>query len=178
MIWLLVPPCTSHDKFSPKVSPMKSFLGSSLWRKKIPPSLHIKEGHNMVNEGLHKSLSAWKYIYIYSLMLFYCGLVCYYRINLFITFTKQQLGENRFFLLKWHRLPLLINCDRQAVLCLMFVFLFCNCFVPFVPLISTRNCTLFFSVFVNFIFSNFRTILLCLHVIPLLSFNNFFIINL
>ena len=100
-------------------------------------------------------------------MLFYCGLVSYYRINLFITFTKQQWGESRFFLFERHRLPLLINCDRQAVLCLMFVFLFCNCFVPFVPLISSRNCTLFFSVFVNFIFSNFKTILLCLHVIPL-----------
>ena len=117
-------------------------------------------------------------IYGFTLMLFYCGLVCYYRIYLFITFTKQQWGENRFFLFERHRLPLFINCDRQAVLCLMFVFLFCNCFVPFVPLISSPNCTLFFSVFVNFIFSNFKTILLCLHVIPLVSFNNSFIVNL
>ena len=75
-------------------------------------------------------------------------------------------------------LPLFINCDRQAVLCSMFIFLFCNCFVPFVPLISSRNCTLFFSGFVNFIFSNFKTILLCLDVIPLLSFNNSVIANL
>ena len=99
-------------------------------------------------------------IYGFTLMLFYCGLVSYYRINLFITFTKQQWGESRFFLFERHRLPLFINCDRQAVLCLMFVFLFCNCFVPFVPLISSPNCTLFFSVFVNFIFCNFKTILL------------------
>ena len=118
------------------------------------------------------------YIYIYIYMLFYYGLVSYYRINLFITFTKQQWGQSRFFLFERHRLPLFINCDRQAVLCLMFVFLFCNCFVPFVPLISSRNCALFFSVFVNFIFSNFKTILLCLHVIPLVSFNNSFIVNL
>ena len=107
-------------------------------------------------------------------MLFYCGLVCYYRIYLFITFTKQQWGENRFFLFERHRPPLFVNCDRQAVLCSMFVLLFCKCFVPFVPLISSPNCTLFFSVFVNFIFSNFKTILLCLHVIPLVSFNDSF----
>ena len=117
-------------------------------------------------------------IYGFTLMVFYCGLVSYYRINLFITFTKQQWGESRFFLFEQHPLPLFINCDRQTVLCLMFIFLFCNCFVPFVPLISSRNCTLFFSVFVNFIFSNFKTILLCLHVIPLVSFNNSFIVNL
>ena len=80
------------------------------------------------------------------------------------------MGERiDFFLFERHRLPLFINCDRQAVLCSMFVFLFCNCFVPFVPLISSPNCTLFFSVFVNFIFSNFKTILLCLHVIPLVN---------
>ena len=112
-------------------------------------------------------------------MLFYCGLVSYYRINLFITFTKQQWGDSSFFLFERHCLPLFINCDRQAVLCLIFVFfLFCNCFVPFVPLISSCNCTLFFSVFVNIIFSNFKTILLCLHVIPLVSFNSSFIANL
>ena len=72
-----------------------------------------------------------------------------------------------------------INCDRQAVLCLMFVF--CSVIVSF-PLYRNffpySYCTLFFSVFVNFIFSNFKMILLCLHVIPLFSFNNSFIVNL
>ena len=86
-------------------------------------------------------------------------------------------GRTYFFLFQRHRLPLFINCERQAVLCSMFVFLFCNCFVPFVPLISSPNCKLFFSVFVNFIFFNFKTILQCLHVIPLVSFNDSFIVN-
>ena len=36
-------------------------------------------------------------------------------------------------------------------------------FRPFFPLIPSPNCTLFFSVFVNFIFSDFRTILICHH---------------
>ena len=69
----------------------------------------------------------------------------------FITFTKQQWWKNRLFIFEWHRLPLSVSCDRQAVLCSMFVLLFCSCFVPFVPLISYPNCTLFFSVFLNFI---------------------------
>ena len=99
--------------------------------------------------------------------------------EIFITFTKQQWGEIRFFLFEQHRLSLFVNCNRQTVLCLsMFVLLFCNCFVPFVPLISSANCMLFFRLFVNFIFSNFKTILLCLHVILLVSFNNSFIVNL
>ena len=117
-------------------------------------------------------------IYGFTLMLFYCGLVCYYRIYLFITFTRLQWRENRLFLFERHRLPLFVNCDRQAVLCSMFVLLFCNCFVPFAPLISSPSCTLFFRVFLNFIFPNFKTKLLCLHVIPLVSFNNSFILNL
>ena len=117
-------------------------------------------------------------IYGFTLMLFYCGLICYSRIYLFITFTKQQWRKNRFFLFERHLLPLFVNCDRQAVLCSMFVLLFCNCFVPFAPLISSPSCTLFFRVFLNFIFPNFKTKLLCLHVIPLVSFNNSFILNL
>ena len=118
-------------------------------------------------------------IFGFTLMLFYCGLVCYFRRYLFITFTKQQWGGgNRTFLFQPLRLPLFVNCGRRAVLSSMFVLLFCNCFVPFVPLISSTNFTLFFSVFVNFIFSDFKTILLCLHVIPLISFNNSFIVNL
>ena len=52
------------------------------------------------------------------------------------------------------------------------------CFVPFVPLISSLNCTLFFSVFVHFIFSDLMTLLLCQHFIPLVSFNDFFKVNL
>ena len=116
--------------------------------------------------------------YGFTLMLFYCGLVCYYRRYLFNAFTKQQWEENRFFLFERYRLPLFVNCDSQAVLCSMFVLLFCNCFVAFVPLISSANCTFFFSVFVSFIFFNFKAILLCLHVIPLVSFNNSFIVNL
>ena len=118
------------------------------------------------------------YIYDFTLMLLYCVLVYYHRIYLFITFTKQRWEENRFFLFEWHRLPLFVNYDRQAVLSSMFVLLFCNCFTPFVPLTSSPNCTLFFSLFVHFIFSNYETILLCLHVIPLVSFNNSFIVNL
>ena len=117
-------------------------------------------------------------------MLFYCGLVRYYRIYLFITFTKQRWRENRFFLFERHRLPLFVNCDRQAVLCSVFVLLLCNCFVTFVLLISSPNCTLFFSEFENFIFSNFKTILLIFFsylytiLIFLVSFNNSFIVNL
>ena len=61
-----------------------------------------------------------------------------------ITVAKQQWGQNRLFLFKQHRLPLFVNCDRQAVLCSMFVLLFCSCFVPFVLLISSPNCMLFF----------------------------------
>ena len=114
----------------------------------------------------------------FTLMLFYCALVCYYRIYLFITFTKQQWGEYRFFLFDQHRLSRLISCDRQAILSSMFVFLFCNCSVPFVLLISSPNCSIFFSVFLKFIFSNFKAILLCLHVIPLVGFNDSFIVNL
>ena len=117
-------------------------------------------------------------IYGFFPMSFYCGLVCYYRSNLFITFTKQQQGGKRFFLFEQHRLPLFVNCYRQAVLCSMFVLLFCNCFVLFVPLISSPNCMLFFSVFVNFFFCNFKTMLLCLHVIPLVSLNKSFVVNL
>ena len=60
----------------------------------------------------------------------------------------------------------------------MFVWLLCNCFVPFVPLISSPNCTLFFLVFVNFLFSDFKTILLCHYFISLVSFNNSFLANL
>ena len=117
-------------------------------------------------------------IFGFTLMMFYCGLVCYFRRYLFITFTKQQLGENRTFLFQQLCLPLFVNCRRQAVLSSMFVLLFCNCFDPFVPLISSTNFTLFFSVFVNFMFSDFKMILLCLHVIPLVSFNNSFVVNL
>ena len=116
-------------------------------------------------------------IHSFTLMLFYCGLVCYYKIYLLLLLSNSG-GRIDIFLFEWHRLPLFINCDRQAVLCSIFVFLFCNCFVPFVPLISSPNCTLFFSVFVNFTFSNFKTILPCLHVFPLVSFNDSFIVNL
>ena len=41
--------------------------------------------------------------------------------DLFITFAKQQWVENIFFLFDWHRLPLFVNYDRQAVLCSIFV---------------------------------------------------------
>ena len=82
------------------------------------------------------------YIYVYTYIYYYI----YIHISLFLW------GENRLFLFERHRLPLFVNCDRQAVLCSIFVLLFCNCFVPFVSLISSPNCTLFFSVFVNFIF--------------------------
>ena len=116
-------------------------------------------------------------IYGFTLMLFYCGLVCYYGIYLLLLLSNSGGGE-QIFLFERYPLRLFINCDRQAVLRSMFVLLFCNCFAPFVPLISSPNCTLFFSVFVNFIFSDFKTILLCLHVIPLVSFNNSFIVDL
>ena len=39
MIWSLVPPCNRLHKFSSKVSSLKSFLGSSFWKKK---SLHTQ----------------------------------------------------------------------------------------------------------------------------------------
>ena len=80
-----------------------------------------------------------------------------------ITFVSQKI-ENRYF--------------HSFHLCWMFDWLFCNCFVLFVQFILSLNCTLFFSVFANFIFSNFKTILLCHYVILLVSFNDSFIINL
>ena len=119
---------------------------------------------------------------------------CHYILTIINWIYIYSGGRTDFFLFEWHRLPLFVNCDRQVLLCSMFVFLLCNYFVPFVPLISATNCTLFFSVFVNFIFSNFctlffrvfvnfvfsnfKTILLCLHVVPLVSFNNSFFVNL
>ena len=99
--------------------------------------------------------------------------------DLFIYYFCQATeGGKEIFVFEQHRLPLFVNCDRQAVLFPMFVLLFCYCFVPFVLLISATNCTLFFSVFANVMFSNFKTIFLCLHVIPLVSFNNSFMVNL
>ena len=43
---------------------------------------------------------------------------------------------------------------------------------------SSPHCTLFFRVFVNFIFSDFKTILFCHQFILLVSFNDSFIVNL
>ena len=60
-------------------------------------------------------------IYRFTLMLFYCCLLCCYRIYSFITFAKQQFGEKRFFLIERHCLTLFVNCARQAILCSMFV---------------------------------------------------------
>ena len=40
-------------------------------------------------------------------------------------------GENRYFLLKRHGLPVFANFRWRAVLCSMFVSLFCNYFIPF-----------------------------------------------
>ena len=60
----------------------------------------------------------------------------------------------------------------------IWVLLLYNCFVSFVLLISSPNCTLSSRLFVNYISSSFKTILLCLHIIPLVSFNNSFIVNL
>ena len=65
------------------------------------------------------------------------------------------MRENKFFLFARHRLPLYVNCDRQAFY-VQLAWWFCNCFVPFVPFILTPNSTLFFCVFVNFIFFNSR----------------------
>ena len=79
-----------------------------------------------------------------------------------ITFASQK-NKNRYF--------------HSFYLCSMFDWLFCS-FVPFVWFILSLNCTLFFNVFVNFIFSNFKATLLGHHVIPLVSFNDSFIINL
>ena len=109
-------------------------------------------------------LGLWIYPKAVLLRLFYCCLLCYYIIYLFITFVRQRWRENRFSPFRRQRLLLFLNFDRQAVLCSMFVSLFCNCFVPFVPLILSPN----------FIFSNFKTVLLCHHFILLVSFNDFF----
>ena len=94
MIWSLVPPCTPPHKFSRKVSRMYSFIGSSFW-KKIPP--YLREGYNMVNEGLHKNLSIWKYKYLWM-----CFLPHFYKIGtnlvyIYIYYKSVIIHKNRIF---------------------------------------------------------------------------------
>ena len=55
-----------------------------------------------------------------------CFTVAYYAIILFIF-----MRESVHFLFEWHRLPLLVNFDRQAVLCSVFFLLINHYFIPF-----------------------------------------------
>ena len=52
-------------------------------------------------------------------------------------FVKQQRGENIYFLFERHRVQLFVK--LEAVLCAMFVLLFCNSFIPFVTLYGCIN---------------------------------------
>ena len=71
---------------------------------------------------------------------------------LLLLLLSNSFWENKRFLFDRYCLHLFVsNCDKQAVLCSMFVLLTSNCFVHFVPLIWSTSCTFFFSAFVNFI---------------------------
>ena len=96
-------------------------------------------------------------------------LIMFKMIYLFTHANQQVGGDSRFFLSQQHCLDLSANSDSPAVLCSVFVSLFCNCVFPFVLLILSPDCTLCFSVFISFIFSDFKTILLCHHFITLVS---------
>ena len=61
MIWSVVPPCIPLHKFSPKVSPMKRFLGSSFWKKNIPP--YLREVKVCIKIWAPESL----HVYIYNI---------------------------------------------------------------------------------------------------------------
>ena len=80
-------------------------------------------------------LDLWIYPKGVSLLL----IMLLYYLYFGITFTKQQWRENRCYLFEQHRLALFVNFDRQVVLCSMFVSLFSNCFLPFVPLYHCVN---------------------------------------
>ena len=88
-------------------------------------------------------------------LLCYCCLLCYYSIYLFVNFAKQHFAKQHAL----YSSGIVYSCLSSKPFYVQCLF-DCSVIVssPFAPLVSFRNCPLFFSEFLTFVFSDFKTI--------------------